>query len=132
MKTLLSLIIAVVFSLNASAQQKPTINLSWEEPIQTVNNLEFELVDTDEWGTSTIKITKYNEDGSIHQTGFMVDGKKDGLWKMYQDGVVISELQYSLDNRVWTKVYRHDGHDLVFYKDNKPMLIRTEQVLASN
>ena len=132
MKTVLSLIIAVVFSLNASAQQKPTINLSWEEPIQTINNKQYELIDVDEWGSSTIKITKFNDDGSIHQTGYLVDGKKNGVWTMYQNGSVISELQYNYNYRVWTKVYRSNGHDLVFYKDNKPVIIRSEQVLASN
>ena len=132
MKTVLSLIIAVVFSLNASAQQKPTIHLSWEKPIQTINNKQYELIDVDEWGSSTIKITKFNDDGSIHQTGYLVDGKKNGIWTMYQNGSVIAELQYNYNYRVWTKVYRNDGHDLVFYKDNKPYVIRSEQVLALN
>jgi antitoxin component YwqK of YwqJK toxin-antitoxin module len=132
MKTLLSLIFAVVFTLNASAQEKPIITLNWSEPIQKFNNTQYELIDMDDWGTATIKVTKFNPDGSILQDGYYVGGKKHGLWTLYNDGQPVSELQYSYNNRLWIKVYKETGYDIVTYRENKPVLIRTEHVLASN
>jgi antitoxin component YwqK of YwqJK toxin-antitoxin module len=132
MKTLLSLIFAAVFTLNASAQEKPIITLNWSEPIQKFNNTQYELIDMDDWGTATIKVTKFNPDGSILQDGYYVGGKKHGLWTLYNDGQPVSELQYSYNNRLWIKVYKETGYDIVTYRENKPVLIRTEHVLASN
>ena len=132
MKTLLSLIFAVVFILNASAQEKPAITLNWSEPVQKFNNTQYELVDIDGWGTATIKVTKFNSDGSILHDGYYVGGKKHGLWTLYNNGQPVSVLQYSYNNRLWIKVYKETGYEVVTYKENKPVLIRTEHVLASN
>lgn len=132
MKTLLSLIFAAVFTLNASAQEKPIITLNWSEPIQKFNNTQYELVDMDDWGTATIKVTKFNPDGSILQDGYYVGDKRHGLWTLYNNGQPVSELLYSYNNRLWIKVYKETGYEVVTYKENKPVLIRTEHVLASN
>lgn len=129
---LITLITAVVFHLNAAAQTPESVHLSWDEPVQIVNNTEWELIDVDAWGTATVKFTIYNQDGSIHQVGYYTDGKMDGTWALYQDNRIVTQTKFSFNNRIWTKIYKSNGYDLVVYEDNTPVLLRSEQNLASN
>jgi hypothetical protein len=129
---LLSLILSTPAHAQSANQKKPVINLSWEEPIQRVENTQYELIDIDEWGTITIKVTKYNEDGTLMQDGYYLGDKRHGLWTLYNENQPVSQLEYNRNNRVWTKIYKENGFDMVFYRDNRPIVIKSEQYLASN
>ena len=69
----------------------------------------------------TVKATYFHENGQIAQTGFFMDGKLHGEWKMYnEEGKKIVMGQYALGKKTgkwffWEK----DGLKEVDYADNK-------------
>ncbi len=47
-----------------------------------------------------IKGTYFHENGQVAQTGYFVDGKLDGIWKMYdEDGQKIAMGEYTLGKK---------------------------------
>lgn len=128
----LSLALGLFLFLGFSASAQQVLDLTFENPTQTIDNKTYTLIDVNDWGDVTIKYTELDDQGRVFQEGQYVNGKHNGVWSMYSNGILISQLRFSMGQKVWCKLYKLDGYQMVYYENNKPHLIQTEQRLASN
>ena len=121
MLTLLMLVGMTTFG----QESEPKV-LDWDTPIVTVNNTTYELVDVDEWGSTEIKFTRFNDNGVVIERGRLLNNKPHGTWKSYnpRNGEVMATAYYHRgerqkleawsDGKLYTVVYK----DKTFFKDS--------------
>ena len=110
------LIFCLFMAISVVAQSQ---ELSWERPVFETENLQYELIDVDNWGRATVSYTKY-KDGVIRETGNFLDMKKHGVWNQYDaKGNVISSIKYDNDIRVWLRTIVEGKEIYITYKNDR-------------
>ena len=121
-KVVATLILVILFSVTSVfAQNSNPKQLTWENPIITIDDIQYELVSVDEWGVAEIKHVRFNEQGDVIETGTLVNHKPHGTWKSYdpQTGDVLATAYYYRGSRQKLEAKAHDGKTYtVVYKNN--------------
>ena len=121
-KQLAALILVILFSVTSIfAQETNPKQLNWENPIVTVDDIQYELVSVDDWGIAEIKHVRFNKQGEIVETGTLVNNKPHGKWKSYdpRTGDVLATAYYYRGSRQKLEATAHDGKTYtVVYKNN--------------
>jgi len=125
MRTLLTLLV-ILFACNSYAQ------LSIDNPVYTVENRTYTLLNIDDMGKATIRLTEYHN-GKILKTGLYFDGKLDGTWNLYdENGNLTTSVVYKYGDKIKYTTITDKEKMVVRYVNNKPVTISTEVSLASN
>ena len=128
----LSLALGLFLFLGFSASAQERLELSYDNPTQIIGNKQYKLIEVDNWGDVKIEYIELDQEGRVYQKGIYVNGKHHGVWTMYRNGEISGQMKFSNGQKVWCKVYNEEGYTLVYYQDNRPHVIQTEQRLASN
>ena len=121
-KVVATFILVILFSVTSVfAQNSNPKQLTWENPIITIDDIQYELVSVDEWGVAEIKHVRFNEQGDVVETGTLVNHKPHGKWKSYnpQTGDVMATAYYHRGDRQKLVAIGQDGKTYtVVYKNN--------------
>lgn len=125
MKNFMLTLLMLVGMTTFGQESEPKV-LDWDTPIVTVNNTTYELVDVDEWGSTEIKFTRFNDNNVVIERGRLLNNKPHGTWKSYnpRNGEVMATAYYHRgerqkleawsDGKLYTVVYK----DKTFFKDS--------------
>ena len=104
MKKLYMILVMILFSLGVYSQSYDTYTYKYSS----------------NWGESVISYKSYNTDSILVQEGEYINQSPHGLWKMYSDGVLVSEMMFSYGDRIWLKTYDDGLMTKIYYRENKP------------
>lgn len=120
-----------LFSLLCLAQSPNKVVLSYDNPIVTVDNKTYELIDVSIMDQAKVRYTEVSKTGMITK-GFYFGNKPDGIWEHYDsDGNLLASIKYNIGMKIWYKIYT-DYEDLTIVYDNGRAVevITTKRLLA--
>lgn len=107
--------VMLVLGLCAKAQV-----LSIEEPIYNGDGFRLELIEAEESNT-LVKYKSFTEENILIQEGYYRNGKRDGIWNLYDiNGNIISTMLFDMNTKVKLTAY-YDGEVVnIYYVNNQP------------
>jgi antitoxin component YwqK of YwqJK toxin-antitoxin module len=115
MRRLIIMFLLMFISIGATAQK-----LSSENPIYIEGDLRYELISAEE--NNVLVFFQMFTDSKVLQEGYYKNGKRDGMWKMYNyRGDITSVMHFDMGERVKLEITKRDKHVTVFYENNKPI-----------
>ena len=115
MRRLIIMFLLMFISIGAMAQK-----LSNENPVYFEEGLRYELISAEE--NNVIVFFQMFTDSKVVQEGNYKNGKRDGIWKMYNHiGDITSVMYFDMGERVKLEIIKGDKHVTVFYKENRPV-----------
>lgn len=127
MRKLLALL-AIIFTTSVSAQAV----LSLENPVISIDNKKFTLVDVNSMDMVEIKYEEFQDDKLI-KSGNYLNNKIHGTWNLYdENGNVVSSATYNRGKKILYTTIVENKTITVRYLNNKPINVITEVSLASN
>ena len=85
----------LLLGLTSFAQPPEPEVLVFSEPVIYVDGTKYELLQKGSLNNVWVKVTKFYEDGSIRETGKLLNGKHQGKWFGYDfDGNLYAEVTY--------------------------------------
>jgi len=132
MRNLIFTIAFSILSIVAYSQATDTVNLSYDNPIVTIDNKTFELIEFDVLDQAKVKYTEVSITG-ITTTGFYLDSKVDGIWENRDsNGILLASIKYENGKKIWYRRYSQDEDVTIRYVDGKPFSIESKKLLANN
>tara|TARA_B100000927_G_C16200785_1_gene363438 strand:+ start:200 stop:571 length:372 start_codon:yes stop_codon:yes gene_type:complete len=118
MKNFMLTLLMLVGMTTFGQESEPKV-LDWNTPIVKVNNTTYELVDVDEWGSTEIKFTRFNDNGEVIERGRLLNNKPHGTWKSYnpRNGEVMATAYYHRGERQKLEAWSDGKLYTVVYKD---------------
>ena len=118
MKNFMLTLLMLVGMTTFGQESEPKV-LDWNTPIVKVNNTTYELVDVDEWGSTEIKFTRFNDNGEVIKRGRLLNNKPHGTWKSYnpRNGEVMATAYYHRGERQKLEAWSDGKLYTVVYKD---------------
>lgn len=127
MRKLLALL-AIIFTTSVSAQAV----LSLENPVISIDNKKFTLVDVNSMDMVEIKYEEFQDDKLI-KSGNYLNNKIHGTWNLYdENGNITSSATYNNGKKILYTTIVENKTITVRYLNNKPINVITEVSLASN
>jgi hypothetical protein len=121
-------ILAIIFTTSVSAQAV----LSLENPVISIDNKKFTLVDVNSMDMAEIKYEEF-QDNKLIKSGTYLNNKVHGVWNLYDENQnVISSVTYNNGKKISYTTIVENKTITVRYLNNKPINIITEVSLASN
>ena len=121
-------ILAIIFTTGVSAQAV----LSLENPVISIDNKKFTLVDVNSMDMAEIKYEEF-QDNKLIKSGTYLNNKVHGVWNLYDENEnVISTVTYNNGKKISYTTIVENKIITVRYLNNKPINIITEVSLASN
>jgi len=121
-------ILAIIFTTSVSAQAV----LSLENPVISIDNKKFTLVDVNSMDMAEIKYEEF-QDNKLIKSGTYLNNKVHGVWNLYDENEnVISTVTYNNGKKISYTTIVENKTITVRYLNNKPINIITEVSLASN
>lgn len=107
--------VMLVLGLCAKAQV-----LSIEEPIYNGDGFRLELIEADELNT-LVKYKSFTEENILIQEGYYRNGKRDGIWNLYDiNGNITSTMLFDMNTRVKLTAYQDGEVVNIHYINNQP------------
>jgi len=121
-------ILAIIFTTSVSAQAV----LSLENPVISIDNKKFTLVDVNSMDMAEIKYEEF-QDNKLIKSGTYLNNKVHGVWNLYDENEnVISTVTYNNGKKISYTTIVENKTITVKYLNNKPINVITEVSLASN
>ena len=121
-------ILAIIFTTSVSAQAV----LSLENPVISIDNKKFTLVDVNSMDMAEIKYEEF-QDNKLIKSGTYLNNKVHGVWNLYDKNEnVISSVTYNNGKKISYTTIVENKTITVRYLNNKPINVTTEVSLASN
>jgi len=121
-------ILAIIFTTSVSAQAV----LSLENPVISIDNKKFTLVDVNSMDMAEIKYEEF-QDNKLIKSGTYLNNKVHGVWNLYDKNEnVISSVTYNNGKKISYTTIVENKTITVRYLNNKPINVITEVSLASN
>lgn len=97
-----------------------TLTLSAQEKLTTSTQEKFyKHIGYDDFDRPIVGYREYSLEGYLIQEGEYVNGKPNGIWKMYKpNGEVLSTMKFNNGDRVWLKFKRKGRQTIVYYENN--------------
>lgn len=107
--------VMLVLGLCAKAQV-----LSIEEPIYDGDGFRLELIEAEESNT-LVKYKSFTEENILIQEGYYRNGKRDGIWNLYDiNGNITSTMLFDMNTRVKLTAYQDGEVVNIYYVNNQP------------
>ena len=132
MRNLIFTIAFSILSITTYSQVTDTVNLSYENPIVTIDNRTFELMEFDALDRAKVKYTEVSVTGLI-TTGFYLDSRVDGIRESRDsNGIHLASVKYENGKKIWYRRHGRDEDVTIRYVDGKPFSIESKKLLANN